>query len=78
MNDRDQIIGRERKERAEEQQRLEQAQQALLVRLQKSEKAEAADHVAASTDGKEREAVEPAIPPTKKHFHVLPWMSFKK
>ena len=78
VNDRDQIIGRERKERAEEQQRLEQAQQALLARLQKSEKAEAAEHVEASVAGKEREAVEPAIPPTKKHFHVLPWMSFKK
>ncbi len=83
VNDRDQIIGRERKERAEEHQRLEMAQQALLARLQKAEKPQksetsAGEHVEVSVDDKDHEAVEPASSQNKKHFHVLPWMSFKK
>ncbi len=77
VNDRDQIIGRERKERAEEQQRLELAQQALLARLQKSDRSND-DHVDVSAEAKGHDALAPAAASARKHFHVMPWMSFKK
>ncbi len=68
VNDRDQLIVRERKERAEEHQQLEQAQKALLESAQKSEDA----------DG-ETPAQNPAPPPPpRRRFHATPWMSFKK
>ena len=67
VNDRDQLIVRERKERAEEHQLLEQAQKALIESTQKP----------ADTDSPPREETPPPKP-TKRLFHATPWMSFKK
>ena len=85
VNDRDQIIVRERQERAVEHQQLEQAQQALLQRLETLEKT-SKEHAKAekpamdekhATD--EKPAAEtPVPPPPRKRFHATPWMSFKK
>ena len=78
VNDRDQIIVRERQERAAEHQQLEQAQQALLQRLENLEKP-AVEH--AETEKPETEETpksETPPPPRKKLFHATPWMSFKK
>ena len=68
VNDRDQLIVRERKERAEEHQQLEQAQKALLESTQKAEDA----------DGGQPEQEPPPPQPAKRRFHATPWMSFKK
>ncbi len=85
VNDRDQIIVRERQERAVEHQQLEQAQQALLQRLETLEKTsrEHAEAEKPAMDEKhatdEKPAAEtPVPPPPRKRFHATPWMSFKK
>ena len=84
VNDRDQIIVRERQERAAEHQQLEQAQQALLQRLETFEKP-SRDHAEEkpAADEKppadEKPAAEtPVPPPPRRRFHATPWMSFKK
>jgi hypothetical protein len=83
VNDRDQILVRERQERAVEHQQLEQAQQALLQRLESLEKA-AVEHREApkleTAAESEPEAPPPPPPPRprKPLFHATPWMSFKK
>ena len=66
VNDRDQLIVRERKEREEEHQQLEQAQEALIQRLE-------------NLENKTSDPSTTSQPPTapKKTFHAPPWMSFK-
>ena len=76
VNDRDQIIVRERQERASEHQQLEQAQQALLQRLESLEKP-AKEHVE-TTEPATGEKQNDKTPSRKTLFHATPWMSFKK
>lgn len=64
VNERDQLIVRERKERAEEQQQLEQAQEALIHRLEALEKKDS------GTDDQQSAA-------SQRTFHAPPWMTFK-
>lgn len=79
LNDRDQIIVRERKERADEHQQLEQAQNALLMRLETLEKAKEV-----GSGGVPQRSDDPTDQrtngPTVKRglFRATPWMSFKK
>ena len=80
VNERDQIIVRERQERATEHQQLEQAQQALLQRLESLEKT-AVEHREAPKPEPAEEAVSESSPPPRPRkplFHATPWMSFKK
>lgn len=65
INDRDQIIVRERKLHSENQQQLEQAQQALLERLETFEK---------NKNSAESSKEESSAKPT---FHATPWMQFR-
>ena len=82
VNDRDQIIVRERKERADEQQPLEQAQNALLLRIETMEKAAASapeQEDRTSDPGSQTPAdAQPAESPRRHIFRAAPWMSFKK
>ena len=81
VNDRDQIIVRERQERAAEHQQFEQAQQALLQRLDTSEKpVEEHEEPARPSEGQSPEAEQPRPQPhpRKPLFHATPWMTFKK
>lgn len=85
VNDRDQIIVRERKERSDEQQQLEQARDALLMRLETLEKngtaAASPDRAsdASSKTQQESDGDGTAASKPKRHlFHATPWMSFKK
>ena len=80
VNDRDQIIVRERQERATEHQQLEQAQQALLQRLESLEKP-AGEHEKAEKRAEDEMPTDETpvqTPPRKKLFHATPWMTFKK
>ncbi len=85
VNDRDQIIVRERQERAVEHQQLEQAQQALLQRLETLEKT-SREHAEAKKPAEDEKpaaggkpaAETPVPPPPRRRFHATPWMSFKK
>ncbi len=78
VNDRDQIIVRERQERAAEHQQLEQAQQALLQRLETLEKPAAGHAETEKPETEDKPKSETPPPPRKKLFHATPWMSFKK
>ena len=80
VNDRDQIIVRERQERASEHQQLEQAQQALLQRLESLEKPAGEREETEKHAEEEKPAAETPVqtPPRKKLFHATPWMTFKK
>ena len=80
VNDRDQIIVRERQERASEHQQLEQAQQALLQRLEALEKptGEGEETGKTAEDKKPDTETPPSPPPRKPLFHATPWMTFKK
>ena len=80
VNDRDQIIVRERQERATEHQQLEQAQQALLQRLESLEKPIGEHEKAEKRAEDEMPTDETPVqtPPRKKLFHATPWMTFKK
>ena len=80
VNDRDQIIVRERQERASEHQQLEQAQQALLQRLESLEKPAGEREETEKRAEDEKPAAEAPVqtPPRKKLFHATPWMTFKK
>ncbi len=78
VNDRDQIIVRERQERAAEHQQLEQAQQALLQRLETLEKPAAEHAETEKPETEEKPKSETPPPSRKKLFHATPWMSFKK